>query len=192
MSWIERTVWSWKGHPRFEVKRARFLGGLLLPSGFDIKVETLEDGRVKLDYVERHSAVLNEDDWKIVADQTLSSLRKFSPDWEVLELIPEKREVRGKLIGQARRVFSFLYAEILASYLASGGDVLGAVEAMARLSALQRGVMLVEKPLDKYFNFEQAVLAPETVAKEALSKVRREDLLKLKGLVEQELKRRGG
>jgi len=175
-----------------EVKRVRSLGTILLPSDFDIKVETLEDGRIKLDYVERFPPVVSKDDWKVLADQTLGSFKKFSPDWEKLEPIPEKREIRGKLIGRAHRVFSFLLGETLANYLASGGDVLGAVEAMARLSAMRRGVMLVEKPLDKHFSFERTILAPEAVAKEALSKVERKDLLKLKGLIEQELKRRGG
>jgi len=143
------------------------LGPIGMPSHFDVKIRTLDENRVELNYVERHPPVTSE-------------------------ASPERREIRATVVDEPTRVFGYLFREFLGCYLTAGGDPFRAVRMVVNLEALRRGVMLVEKSFFELPGVERAVIMDEDLVRGMLGKASTEDLLKIKGVVEQELKRRGG
>jgi hypothetical protein len=167
------------------------LGPIGMPSHFDVKIRTLDENRVELNYVERHPPVTSEEDWKVLAEQTTKLVKNRYPELKI-EASPERREIRATVVDEPTRVFGYLFREFLGCYLTAGGDPFRAVRMVVNLEALRRGVMLVEKSFFELPGVERAVIMDEDLVRGMLGKASTEDLLKLKGLVEQELKRRGG
>jgi len=173
------------------------LGFLEVPSHYDIKVKVLDKERIELTYVERYPPTADEEALKILLEQTSSVLRTLikiyvptsAPDLK-LETVPEKRELRATLTGKPINVYGFLCGEFLTAYLASGGGALGVMRMLTYLDALRRGKILVEKSLVELPQIKKAVILDEDVLREMACKSSVEDLLKIKRVVEQELRKR--
>jgi len=83
-----------------------------------------------------------------------------------------------------------LFKEFLGAYLASGGTMSGVVRSVVQVDVLRSGIVLVPKPLAELPEIKRTVIMAEDPMGKALSKASTEDLLKIKGIVEQELRRR--
>jgi len=165
------------------------LGPVGMPSHFDVKVRTLGKNRVELNYVEQHLPTISEEGWKALVEQTTKLVKSRYPELKI-EASPEKREVRATVVDEPTRVFGYLFREFLGCYLTAGGDPFNAMRAVINLEALQRGVVLVEKSLFELPGIEKAVITEEDLVRGALSRASTEDLLKIRGIVKQELRRR--
>jgi len=165
------------------------LGPIAMPSHFDVKVRTLDENRVELNYVERHLPAVSEEDWKILTEQTTKLVKSRYPKLKI-EASPEKREVRATVVDEPTRVFGYLFREFLGCYLTAGGDPFNAVRTVINLEALRRGMMPVEKPLFELPEIERVVITEKDLVRKALSGASTEDLLKIRGIIEQELRRR--
>jgi len=165
------------------------LGPVGMPSHFDVRVRALDESRVELDYVERHLPTISEEDWRILIEQTTKLVKRYLPELKI-EASPERREIRATVVDEPTRVFGFLFREFLGCYLSAGGSPFRAVRMVVNLEALQRGVMLVEKSFFELPEIKRPVIMGEDLVRETLSKASNEDLLKIKGIIEQELKRR--